>query len=91
MRRPWIPERKKERKRYSNDKLYQSAAWRRLSKLHKRSNPFCVECEKVGVYTPVAITDHVLPVNTHPELSLDWDNLQSLCMAHHNKKTAKET
>lgn len=33
-----------------------------------------------------ALVHHIKPVDQHPELRLDWDNLRSLCRACHEKR-----
>lgn len=50
--------------------------------------PRCRECLKEGVVTEATLADHIIP---KPHGSDDPSNLQSLCVAHHAQKTARET
>ena len=61
--------------------------WQRLRFLALRRDGFaCVECDarhKLQV-------DHIKPVRTHPELSWELSNLQTLCERCHSRKTRIE-
>ncbi|MEL7488893.1 MAG: HNH endonuclease signature motif containing protein [Pseudomonadota bacterium] len=46
----------------------------------------CVQCGARGRLE----VDHIKPVRTHPELSFDLDNLQTLCPSCHTRKTRIE-
>ena len=46
----------------------------------------CVRCGAVGRLE----VDHVKPVRTHPELSFELSNTQTLCPSCHTKKTRQE-
>jgi 5-methylcytosine-specific restriction protein A len=52
-------------------------------------NPLCGECKKEGRVTLATCVDHVVPHRGDKSLLRDWNNLQSLCGPHHNKKTAR--
>ena len=52
--------------------------------------PLCVECEKAGRVTVAQVVDHRIPIAVAPERRLEWDNLQSLCVECHNRKTRGE-
>lgn len=61
--------------------------WPALRLAAKRRDGFkCVQCGAVGRLE----VDHIKPVRTHPELSFDLTNLQSLCTPHHSAKTKLE-
>jgi 5-methylcytosine-specific restriction endonuclease McrA len=47
----------------------------------------CVECGARGRLE----CDHVLPVRSRPDLSFSLDNLQTLCVRCHARKTAIES
>jgi 5-methylcytosine-specific restriction protein A len=66
------------------ESFYNSAAWRKLSRLHKLEHPLCAECERQGRVTIAQQVHHVKDLETHPELALEWDNLESLCRSCHN-------
>jgi 5-methylcytosine-specific restriction enzyme A len=61
-----------------------SRAMRKLRTTKLDNNP---KCEWPECGRPAAQVDHIKPVAQHPELALDWDNLQSLCRPHHVEKT----
>ena len=71
-------------------RFYASAAWRRLRTERLNHNPLCTECLKHDHVEPAVDVDHVLPRDTHPELALDYANLQCLCKSHHTAKTRRE-
>jgi 5-methylcytosine-specific restriction enzyme A len=51
-------------------------------------HPLCVECDKEGRVTAATVPDHVVPLwKGGPD---DESNLQSLCKAHHDVKSAAE-
>lgn len=61
--------------------------WQGLRQEVLRRDGFaCVQC---GTRGPLEI-DHIKPVRTHPELSYDPANLQSLCAPCHTRKTRIE-
>ncbi|MCP5016293.1 MAG: HNH endonuclease [Ketobacter sp.] len=72
-----------------NQKFYNSRHWRKAAKLHKKNNPLCIDCMAQGVVKAVEITDHIIPIKQGGELYCQ-SNLQSLCIACHNTKTAEE-
>lgn len=75
---------------HSKDGFYSTKEWVQLAKLHKSLNPFCKMCEDIGRVKRVDVTDHIYNVENHPELKLDYDNLQSLCYFHHRLKTRRD-
>ena len=84
----------KERK-----KFYKSKVWREFRlKALERDNYECVWCRQEGKVTMDSIKeegkkkevilniDHIKPIEDYPELALELDNLQTLCIYHHNVK-----
>lgn len=65
------------------------ATWAKFSKWYRREHPLCVICERKGYTTPAEHVDHIVPLE-HGGEKYDEDNLQSLCVACHNAKTARE-
>lgn len=54
-----------------------------------RAHPLCAECERRGRVTEAMVVDHVMPLWAG---GADADhNLQSLCFACHDAKSARET
>ncbi len=70
-----------------NNKFYNSTAWRKVRANFVKSNPVCVDCLAIGRVTPVDVVDHIEEINDGGA-TLDPANLQSLCHAHHNKKSS---
>jgi 5-methylcytosine-specific restriction protein A len=78
---------------YTNKQLkafYNSIVWIKLRRLHLTESPYCVRCYRAGLIVLAHHVHHVKDVRTHPELSLDNDNLESLCSSHHNTHTRHE-
>lgn len=59
-----------------------------MSRRFLAKNPLCVECKKVGQTTAATHTDHINPIDKGGEW-FDENNLQGLCLIHHNRKTAR--
>lgn len=90
VRRPWQPERKPQQgRRHANTAFYQSSAWRKLRAVKIEQQPLCEDCLRQGRHTPARVVDHIVPINKGGD-SLDIANLQSLCDACHNRKSAKD-
>ena len=56
-----------------------------------RKHPLCVYCQKDGRTVAAKVIDHIVPHRM--DMKLFWDsenNWQSLCVSHHNAKSAKE-
>jgi 5-methylcytosine-specific restriction protein A len=52
------------------------------------AHPLCVECEKEGRVSAATVPDHFVPLwKGGPDTD---SNLQSLCNAHHDEKSAQE-
>jgi len=66
--------------------FYNSAKWRKLRKAYIRANPMCEhpQCNKAG-----EVVDHITPIRLGGA-ALKWDNLQTLCAMHHNRKSGSE-
>lgn len=64
--------------------------WDKVSRAHRRAHPLCVICRAKGRVVRVRDVDHIVPFwGIDDPLRLDPDNLQSLCRACHNGKTAQ--
>lgn len=68
-------------------KFYQSKEWRTLRMVVLTNHPYCVECEKLGVYERATEVDHIVDIKDDYLKCLDITNLQSLCKSCHSKKT----
>jgi len=84
---------KQERDRYfkairgdtEQQAFYTSGRWRKLREVKLGKAPWCELCIAEGVYTEATHVHHVKPLKTHPDLALDIDNLESMCISHHSK------
>jgi 5-methylcytosine-specific restriction enzyme A len=81
--------------RYQRDKqlrdFYHSVEWARLRQQRLMiDHGLCQDCLAEQRITPAYIVDHIKPVRLFWHLRLRLDNLQSLCQAHHNRKTAED-
>lgn len=73
-----------------NNDIYFTSRWRKLRNLKIVADPLCAECLRYEIVTPATCVDHIIEINDAPELAFEYSNLQSLCSACHNRKTAKE-
>lgn len=82
--------------------FYNSKAWRELRlKALERDNYECQHCKRDGYVTVDSVkvpgkpkeivlnVDHKFPIETYPKLALRLDNLQTLCVHHHNVKEGR--
>ena len=66
-------------------RLYDGRAWRdRVAPDVLADEPICRICAALGIHTPAAVVDHVIPVRDRPDLAFDRTNLQPLCKHHHD-------
>jgi 5-methylcytosine-specific restriction enzyme A len=64
--------------------------WQRLRLAYLARNPLC-QCEEndgAGCGRPAIVVDHRIPHNGDPVLLYDWNNLQAMTKACHDRKTA---
>jgi 5-methylcytosine-specific restriction enzyme A len=86
----------KEQKR----KFYDSGNWKRLREdVKDRDNNECQECKRKGIVTVdrneysekakrkkiKLLVHHIKELEDHPELALEVDNLETVCVDCHNK------
>lgn len=65
-------------------KFYHSRAWKKVRDLQLAQSPLCEWCGEIAT-----IADHRIPIS-QGGAKLDRSNLQSLCHACHNIKTAED-
>ena len=71
--------------------FYQSTEWERVrSQVLSRDKGLCLECIRNKRITFADVVDHIIPIKVAWDRRLDNTNLQSLCHACHNKKTARD-
>jgi len=90
IKRPWHKDKKvsvKTRTANDNRKIYDSSRWRyQLRPMKLRKTPFCEYCM---ILTEAKEVDHIKPISEGGD-PFDLDNLQSLCVSCHARKSAKE-
>lgn len=75
--------------------LYHSTRWRRTSQLYRKDNPLCEQClrdkdcNKTTIVRLGTSVDHIVALKDGGN-PWDWNNLQTLCALHHNRKTKLE-
>ena len=83
-------------------KFYKSSDWSGVKGLRnqalKRDNYECQQCKaegKVHIDSTKVVGErksielnvhHIKEIETHPELALELDNLQTICLDHHNSE-----
>lgn len=70
-------------------KFYSSGAWRRASLEHRRIEPLCRECARLGIVRAGEMVDHIKSLRKGGS-ALDPTNLQTLCNQHHHDKTQRD-
>ncbi|AYC54141.1 HNH endonuclease signature motif containing protein [Bacillus licheniformis] len=77
----------KERYRYDKEyiKFYSSKEWQNLRQTKLNQQPLCEQCLKQGHVTPATIVHHIIETKKDWSKRLDFDNLESVCAACHNK------
>lgn len=83
-------------------RFYNSKAWKELrQRALERDNYECVMCKEEGNFTIDSVkepgkrkkvvlnVDHKFPIEDYPKLALMLDNLQTLCVYHHNLKEGR--
>lgn len=63
--------------------------WQKIRAAHLRANPLCVECLANGRSELATIVDHIEPHRGDTVRFWAKENLQSLCIECHNRKTGK--
>ena len=71
--------------------FYKTGAWeKKRVAILKRDHGLCVPHRKQGAAQPGNIIDHIIPLEVAPHLALEDSNLQTICQACHNAKTAED-
>ena len=70
------------------DRFIHSHQWRRIRAAYIAANPLCEECKRNGYTVAGEQVDHIVP--RHRGGGHGFDNLQTLCVPCHEKKTAGE-
>lgn len=71
--------------------FYNSKEWKHVRRLALvRDHHLCVKCRENGIYTKADVVDHRVELADSWALRSELSNLDSLCHACHNLKTAQE-
>lgn len=71
--------------------MYKTDAWtKRLRPNQLAREPWCAECDKIGLRVRATDVDHIVDHKGNPELFYDPGNLQSLCHSCHSRKTIED-
>jgi 5-methylcytosine-specific restriction endonuclease McrA len=92
--RPWVDDRVSFSRNRDFSSFYNARVWRKTTKIFLKENPFCVDCERVGIVKAAKVTDHILGLGFMIDNDLnpyDLKKLQPLCHNHHNKKSGRES
>ena len=69
--------------------FYRSKTWVSCRNTYIAEHLMCVQCNDEGVETLANVVDHIIDWQGGGS-KYDWDNLQSLCHSHHNRKTGRQ-
>lgn len=72
-----------------DEQFYQRYSWRKLRNDYIEQHPYCELCAKRGYNVPAKYVDHIIARQDGGN-ELDWNNLQSLCRACHQRKSNQE-
>lgn len=85
---PGGPARQREYDRCRRDRdakrFYDSAPWLKLRRLKLTADPLCERCRSQGRTVVASQVHHRHELRARPDLALDLDNLESLCLPCHN-------
>lgn len=74
--------------RATDQRFYGGPKWQRERKAYKQTHPFCERCLTKGLYVPADLVHHKEYLDDSkamdPKVSLNFDNLESLCYRCHN-------
>jgi 5-methylcytosine-specific restriction enzyme A len=71
--------------------FYKTKQWVHLRKyILQRDYHLCIPCQLQQRVTAATIVDHIVPYEVDMARGLDPSNLQSICQACHNRKTAAD-
>jgi 5-methylcytosine-specific restriction protein A len=71
-----------ERRGTNNERGYDSV-WSRVRSMKANRDPLCEACLLKNIERPLSVVHHIKDVEHYPELRLVMENLQSLCVFHH--------
>jgi len=69
--------------------FYKTRRWRATSIAYRKRHPVCAHCCEKGRAVPCDVVDHIVEIRDNPALGYVQSNMQALCHACHNAKTAR--
>lgn len=77
-----------------SQRFYKSKAWHSCRDSYMSYiGGLCERCLSKGLYTPAYIVHHKIYINEdniqEPSITLNWDNLEALCLECHNDEHMK--
>lgn len=77
------------------ESFYKSKAWHRVREyVYKRDKGLCQDCLKYGLITVAKEVHHIIPITesniSNPEITLNENNLISLCKNCHARRHSKK-
>lgn len=70
--------------------FYKSKAWKECRIAYLARQPLCERCLQRGEIVPAQIVHHKIYLNQvnveNPEIALNFDNLEAVCLDCHNKE-----
>ena len=69
--------------------FYGTSQWKNLREQYINAHPLCERCEDQGYIVEGREVDHIVEIEDGGDKT-DPDNLQTLCVSCHRKKTAEE-
>ena len=81
---------KKQRWKEKREAFYKSVTWIDCSRSYRNAHPLCERCLAKHIITPAADTHHKIKLMEEnidrPEIVLNWDNLEALCLNCHKNE-----
>jgi 5-methylcytosine-specific restriction protein A len=74
-------QRREQQTRAEDVAFYRTHRWRMTSERFRSKHPWCVECERVGIFRVAEICDHIVSIRDGGS-KFDESNLQGLCRYH---------
>jgi len=85
----------RNRVRPASHAMYHTVRWKRLRAVVLDAQPYCTigtACDpyNTGRRAPSTVADHILSIESRPDLAWDFDNLRGCCAGCHAQKTNAE-
>ena len=78
-----VEKREYDQQRGSSSSRGYDGGWQKVRAIKANLSPLCERCLRKGIERPLDVVHHIKPVDKFPELRLVMENLESLCVFHH--------